>query len=191
MSTYITFASIMKDSNFSEIFEFWAILTRYMAVPESARHGFPDRVDPDNENWTFVNATTCSKIKFMVKTQVQKIRSSISYLKDQSSVPRVESRIIHQAEIIPLNTFSLISSGSPRGISPVIIINAVMKHSTPNFKTSFCIWSFPPSLIQKLTTQNFQRKFRVRPRIKWLVRHLVARPPRIGCPRDLKSGNRK
>ena len=52
----------------------------------------------------------------MVKTQVQKIRSSISYLKDQSSVPRVESRITHQAEIIPLNTFSLISSGSPRGI---------------------------------------------------------------------------
>ena len=87
----------------------------------------------------------CSRFMFMVKTKVQKIRSSISYLKDQASVPLVERRIIHQAEIIPLNTFSLISSGSPRGISPVIIINAVMKHSRPNFKTSFCIWNFPPS----------------------------------------------
>ena len=119
----------------------------------------------------------CSGFMFMVKTKVQKIWSSMSYLKDQASVPLVERRIIHQAEIIPLNTFSLISSGSPRGISPVIIINAVMKHSRPNFKTSFCMKNFPSSLIQKISTQNFWRKFRGSPRIsqKW---RLIGNGPR-------------
>ena len=115
----------------------------------------------------------CSRFMFMVKIKVRKIWSSISYLKDQASEPLVERRIIHQAEIIPLNTFSLISSGSPRGISPVIIINAVMKHSRSNFKTSFCIWNFPSSLIHKLSTQNLCRNFRGRPEISinWPTSH--------------------